>query len=174
MTELQRLLENMENCYSEYDLIEIRGLVEQGLEGAEFRLGVMYANGWCVERDYDEAVRLLMLSAGKGYGWAQTHMGIMYENGNGVQRSNARAVEWYRLAAEQKVAEAQNNLGVMYNRGWGVAPNIILAHMWFNLATLGGYESVFRSKETLESQMQPEQIAEAERLAQEWRDAHPE
>jgi TPR repeat protein len=64
----------------------------------------------------------------------------------------------------------------MYSSGQGVPQDDVLAHMWFHLATsrLPASEQVTREKATgnrdlVASRMTPAQVAEAERLAKEWK-----
>jgi uncharacterized protein len=85
-------------------------------------------------------------------------------------------VRWYRKAAEQGEASAQSDLGAMYESGQGVTQDHVLAHMWFNLATSRypaseqeGREKARRNRDSVASKMTPAQIAEAQRLAREWK-----
>jgi TPR repeat protein len=78
-------------------------------------------------------------------------------------------VKWYRLAAEQGDAFAQMMLGIMYYKGKGVPQDYILSHMWLNLATSQGREEAKQSREKVAKSMTPAQIAEAQRLAREWK-----
>jgi uncharacterized protein len=61
----------------------------------------------------------------------------------------------------------------MYVLGQGVPKDLVRAHMWLNLAgakRLGGVEEESRRKrDELARQMTPAQIAEAQRLAREWK-----
>ena len=95
-----------------------RPLAEQGHEGAQALLGMMYENGWGVREDkaeaakwYRKALETLPTLAEQGDASAQYHLGGMYGNGTGVARDDSIAVFWYRKAAEQGDANAQNNLG---------------------------------------------------------------
>ena len=49
-----------------------------------------------------------------------------------------------------------------------MAQNYILAHMWFNLAAAQGDAEALANRDHLARMMTPAQIAEAQRLAQEW------
>jgi uncharacterized protein len=89
--------------------------------------------------------------------------------GEGVLPDNAIAAGWYRKAAEQGHSRAQNNLGVMYDRGEGVQQDRVIAHLWFNLAAASGFNKAARSRDKLARHMTPEQIAEAQKLAREWK-----
>ncbi len=83
----------------------------------------------------------------------------------------AQAVKWYRLAAEQGHAEAQAILGIMYAEGEGVPQDYVLAYKWLNLAAAEGdaaWGSAAELRDIVASEMTPEQIAEAQRLAREW------
>ncbi len=93
----------------------------------------------------------------------------MYGEGKGVPQDYAEAMKWYRLAAEQGDADAQYNLGGMYFSGHGVARNHIQAYMWVTLAAAQGNKNAVIGLEILEKKMTSSQIAEAQRLAREWR-----
>jgi transposase len=45
----------------------------------------------------------------------------------------------------------------------------VTAHMWFNLAAASGFSEAARNRDTLARQMTPAQIAEAQKLAREWK-----
>ncbi|MFN0043682.1 MAG: tetratricopeptide repeat protein [Alphaproteobacteria bacterium] len=100
----------------------------------------------------------------------------MYDNGQGVKQDYAEAVTWFRLAADQGFAGAQLNLGLMYSNGRGVAQDHVQAHKWFNLAAarFPASETEFRDKvvkgrDLAAAKMTPAQIAEAQKLAHEWK-----
>ena len=81
----------------------------------------------------------------------------------------AEAAKWNRRAAEQGLANAQYNLGLMYNNGQGVPQDYVQAHMWSTLAAAQGYEGAKNTRDYLAKRMTSEQIAEARRLAREWK-----
>ena len=93
--------------------------------------------------------------------------------GQGVPQDYAAAVKWNRLAAEQGDAEAQHNLGVSYHRGEGVPQDYVQAHMWFNLAAsrapASERDEAIKMRNVAASNMTPAQIAEAQKLAREWK-----
>jgi len=100
---------------------------------------------------------------------AQFNLGVMYHQGHGVPQDYTEAVKWYRLVAEQGDAVAQFNLGVMYAKGQGVAQNYIQAYMWETLAAAQGNEKAVKGLELLEKSMTLDELAEAQRLAREWK-----
>ena len=82
------------------------------------------------------------------------------------------AFKSYKLSAEQGNAVAQTNLGLMYDNGLGVGQDYVQAHKWYNIAGTNGDETGRKSKDDVEKQMNPDQIAEAQRLAREWVEEH--
>jgi TPR repeat protein len=66
------------------------------------------------------------------------------------------------------------NLGDMYRQGQGVPQDYVQAHKWYNLAaTIYTNTEVHRdaakARDSLAKRMTPAQIAEAQRLAREWK-----
>jgi len=126
--------------------------------------------------DYSRALNLLRPLADHGVAEAARALGFMYYNGQGVPQDYAEAVKWYRLAADQGFTEAQHDLGVMYLNGQGVPQNYVLAHMWFNLAASqipaskkADRDIAVNDRDSVASKMTPEQIAEAQKLARDWK-----
>ena len=114
------------------------------------------------------------LAAEQGDAWAQRLLGDMHYLGRGVPRRDyVEAVRWYRLPAEQGDVNNQYNLGYMYYNGEGVPQDNVLAHMWFNLAASKGVAGAAQLRDDVASRMTRNQIAEAQKLAWEWAEAHP-
>jgi len=114
--------------------------------------------------------------AEQGDAVAQRDLGEMYAGGKGVPQDFAEAANWYRLAAEQGDADAQSFLGLMYDGGAGVPQDYVQAHMWLNLAAtrysaseVVKREIAVEAGDLVASKMTPVQIAEAQKLAREWR-----
>jgi uncharacterized protein len=119
--------------------------------------------------DYATALALIRPLAEESNVAAQFNLGVMYQLSHGVPQDNEAAVSWYRKAAEQGLAEAQYNLGVMYANGDGVAQDYAAAHMWFNLAAANRNRNAVKARDIVAAQLTPAQIAEAQKLAREWR-----
>ena len=86
----------------------------------------------------------------------------------------ATALREFRPLAEQGVAAAQFYLGINYDKGQGVPQDSVLAHMWFNLAASrfapgSDRDMAIQLRESVAAKMTPAQIAEAQRLAREWK-----
>jgi uncharacterized protein len=148
-----------------------RPLADDGDASAQVVLGFMYKRGQGVPQDYAAAVRWYRLAAEQGDASAQADLGFMYEMGQGATQDYAEAVRWYRLAADQGVATAQAALGFMYEAGRGVPQNDVLAHMWFSVSAPRGFQPAAALRDLLVDRMTPAQIAEAQKLARDWKPA---
>ena len=154
----------------------LRPLAEQGFAKAQYDLGAMYSSGLGVARDYAEAVKWYRLAAAVGFAKAQYGLGTMYARGEGVPQDYAEALTWYRLSADQGFVGAQYTLGELYAKGEGVPRDYVVAHMWYSLAAAqaegGGGDlskSAAAARDKVASKMTPAQIAEAQKLAREWK-----
>lgn len=150
-------------------LKEWRPLAEQGDANAQFNLGVLYGNGQGIPQNFQEALGWLRLAAEQGEAKSQHILGSMYQSGKGVPQDFQEAARWYRLAAEQGEARAQGLLGSRYFEGKGVPQDYVLAHMWFNLSAAQGAQLAAELRDAVAKHMTPAQIAEAQRLAREWK-----
>jgi TPR repeat protein len=116
-----------------------------------------------------EAVKLRHLAA-EGNAAAQFVLGLMYEDGKGdVLQNNNEAMKWYRLAADQGFGMAQYDIGYMYTLGRGVPRNYVVAHMWLNLSAATDNAAAAELRDNVAKLMNPAQIAEAQKLAREWK-----
>ena len=133
----------------------------------------MYADGEGVAQDYVEAAKWYRRAAEQGDDSAQFNLGRMYADGEGVAQDYVEAAKWYRRAAEQGDDSAQFNLGRMYADGEGVAQDYVLAHMWLNLSTSrtsgDEHKGDAEMRDAIAVEMTREQVAEAQRLAREWK-----
>jgi TPR repeat protein len=123
--------------------------------------------------DYATALKLLKPLAEQGNAEAQNQLGLMYGTGQGVPKDFAEAARWSRLAAEQGNTVGQASLGFMYEDGDGVPKDDVLAHMWFNLAAAQGYKDADTYRDKTAELMTPDQIAEAQRMARDWKPPPP-
>jgi hypothetical protein len=115
------------------------------------------------------APQLLRLLAEEGNADAQSILGAMYRKGRGVPQDETEAVKWFRKAAEQGNADAQYNLGVMYANGDAVPQDYVQAHMWLSLTAAQGDKDAVEARDRVAQRMTPNQIAEAQKLAREWK-----
>jgi TPR repeat protein len=171
-----------------------RKAAEQGDAKAQVRLGDRYGRETCrvmaeiaastkesihqclieqgVPQDYAEAVKWYRMAAEQGDAAGQVMLGLMYDLGRGVPLSPVEAVKWYSMAADQGDIAGQANLGLSYLNGTGVPKDYVLAYMWFDLAAAReGYSDSAdaQNRDDVAKLMTPDQIAEAQRLAREWK-----
>jgi TPR repeat protein len=154
-----------------------RPLATEGDARAQSLLGLVYYRGRGAPQDHGEAVKLFRSAADQGDAPAQFYLGFMYSEGQGVPQDYAEAVRWFRLAAERGEAQAQYNLGLSYAKGeTGEGdPDNVNAYMWFNIATASfaatdpRRSTAMTSRDAVAHKMTPEEIAEAQKRAREWR-----
>jgi len=146
-----------------------REAADQGNATAQGVVGNMYLKGQGVPQDYVEAAKWFRKAADQGEAAAQEMIGFMYHKGQGVSQNDTEAAKWYRLAADQGFSEAQYNLGVAYSNGRGIPQDYVAAHMWFNLAAAQGDQDAAKARDQVASRMTAAQIAEAQKLAREWK-----
>ena len=120
-------------------------------------------------------------AAEQGDAEAQSILGVMYGHGMGVPQDFAEAMRWYRKAAEQGHALGQSALGIMYVEGRGVPQDLVLAHKWLNLAAArmpasieNGRKMAVDVRDLVAKFLTAAQLAEAQRLALEWRPTESE
>src|SRR2546425_6956036 len=92
-------------------------------------------------------------------------------DGIAAYRSNdyATAFAKFTKAAEAGDTGAQYCLSTLYYAGKGVPKDYAQAYMWANLAASKGGEREVENREAIATFMTPAQIAEAQKLAREWK-----
>ncbi len=70
----------------------------QGVSVAQYRLGIMYDNGWGVPPSDTEAVKWYREAAEQGNPFAQHDLAFMYAAGTGVAQDFVRAYMWLNVA----------------------------------------------------------------------------
>jgi localization factor PodJL len=64
-------------------------------------LGVLYAQGLGIQKDYPAAARWFGKAAALGLVNSEFNLGVLYERGLGVPQSLREAYKWYAVAAAQ-------------------------------------------------------------------------
>lgn len=105
---------------------------------------------------------------------AQFSLGKNYEAGrSGLKQSYAEAANWYRKSADQGNAYAQASLGILYHSGKGLPHDDVQSEMWLTIAAEGvahdDRDTVVEMRDSVAVHLTPDQVAEARRLAQEWK-----
>ena len=161
---------------------------------AQYLLGLSYEKGEGVPQDYKEAFKWLLKSAEQkntkaqklirasyhklhqevaeqGDSYAQRFLGASYYLGLGVTQDYAEAAKWYKKAAEQGDSVSQIILGAMYEKGKGISKDFVEAYKWFSISGETGNGRMYIEK-LGKRKMTTAQIAEAQKLAQEWMEKH--
>lgn len=156
---------------------------ESGSPTSPVRIAEMYRYGWGgVKQDVAEAVRWYRIAAERNNVFAMLGIAEVYRSGIGVKRDHAEAARWYLLAGEHCCA-AHRSLAEIYAKGEGVPQNFVEAYKWYTLTAssklgrgdpddLQAYNArVLAERDAMAAaaKMTPEQIAEAEKLAREWK-----
>jgi TPR repeat protein len=112
--------------------------------------------------------------AAAGDAEAQFSLGKNYEAGrSGLKKNYAEAASWYRKSAVQGNAYAQASLGILYHSGKGLPRDDVQSEMWLIIAAdhvlPDDRDTIVEMRESVAKHLTPEQVAEARRLAREWK-----
>jgi TPR repeat protein len=149
-------------------LTEWQPLAEEGRADGQFGMGLLYANGFGVPSDNDQALKWYQLAAENGHADAQYNLAVMHANGWGVPISDENAFKWYSLAAEHGLPQAQVSLAKMYTRGFGAPKDNVQAYKWLAVAAELGETRAGFKRDELSGKMSAEEISESDRLASVW------
>ena len=108
-------------------------------------------------------MRLVMLIVARLWAGVRWRLQPMFNK----KADYATDVSWFRKAAEEGNVFAQHALGVLYVKGEGVPQDYVQAHMWFSLSAAQGGGT--NNQDIIAARMTPPQIAEAQKLAREWK-----
>jgi len=144
---------------------------EAGNAAAQYELATLYHEGDGVPRDLARAIYWYTHAAEQGNTPAQYWLCVMHREGIGVPRDYAEAFYWCHRAAEKGHAAAMFAVGQFYfdGLGNGFIRDHVRAYIWFTLADAQGDEDAQRMLTALEEDMAPKQVAEARRLAGQWK-----
>lgn len=117
-----------------------------GLDVAQFNLGVMYEQGLGVPMDETRALLWYHSAAEQGYPLAQYNLGRLYALGKGIPQSDAEAKRWFQRAADRGVSDGLYEVArfepeglererLMYNAAKAGAEQ---AQEWLRVKSAGG------------------------------------
>ncbi len=159
---------------------------DYGESSVRIHLRVMYDEGKCELRDYEKVIKLIQKKAEQGNESARFELAGMYLHGDIlaapsdnpllINQDYQQAIRWYLKLAERGGSfahSAQRQLGRIYSKGEGVPQNYIEAYKWLILAALEPDESLAKhyveARDALRLKMSPQQVAEAQKLAKEFK-----
>ena len=153
-------------------LAECQPLADEGIAGAQFCIGRLYANGFGVDMDDAQAIKWYSLAADAGHAEAQFNLGVMYANGWGVDMNWEESARYYILAAEQGFVPAQKALAYVYGHGMGVMKNRVQAYTWYDIAAqIDDDLGAGMKRDDLLEKMSAEEVSAAQQAALKWLDA---
>lgn len=148
-----------------------RRAAEQGAPYAQFALGISYERGEGVPVNGVEALKWFLIAQ-------RLEAVAMYKADlekvlapEQIAAAQKLSVEWKPKSASQQLAMEQYNIAVRYAEGKGMPKDAVEACKWFHLASAQGSEEAAPYRVLLEKTMTPEQIAEAQKQAKEWKPA---
>ncbi|MGA7683532.1 MAG: TonB family protein [Terriglobales bacterium] len=107
--------------------------------------------------------------ASSGDAKAELDLADAYFRGSGVPQSEKEGYRLLKEAANRGLPEAQFKLGE-YIVGHGSQPgDYIAAYMWYDIAQRSRYKHSDKRLREISAKMSPENIAEAQKLAQDWK-----
>lgn len=174
-------------------LHEFTVAAEEGLDLAQYNLGILYYTGQGVERDLDLAFRWTEAAALQGHVAAQFNLGSLYFAGDGIEANPEKAVEMFRLAGRAGHAGAALILANMFADGelstTDEVPtlfervsnyvasffsdgepddDLVLAHAWANLALANESTEAGALLADLEARMSDGELSRARRQFAQW------
>lgn len=115
-------------------------------------LGVLYSNGFGVEKDALKAVELFLDAASSGNQRAQYNLSTMFLKGEGVEKDESEAFKWAMKSAGQGFPLAQFLVAQMYERGVGVAASNGQAIKWYETVVKQPTSEIYPEKVKAEVQ----------------------
>jgi TPR repeat protein len=148
---------------------ELAPLLESKDPRAQYATGVLYENGFGVNKNLPQAADWYLQAAEQGNTDAQYNLGAMHEHGVGMPVNYAEAARWYRPAAEQGDIDALSNLGVLYQNGQGVPQDKVLAMALYNVSVAYANDrqtQATQNRQSLANQMPLEKVKQALALSE--------
>lgn len=136
---------------------------------AKYLLGYSYLKGFLVNKDYNEAFKLIKTAADDDYDEAQLILSDFYVNGWSTPKNYNLAVKYLSRASEQGNAEAMFKLGDIYEEGKMYTRDIKKAHIQYNLASVLGQEKAAEKRDLLEKQIKIEDLLSVQAAAEDYK-----
>jgi TPR repeat protein len=85
---------------------------------AEYLLGYLYHEGWCVKQDNEKEKKLYQQAIEQGSAVAMTNLGWLYHHGKGVKQDYLKASQLYARASLQGVSTAARYFSNIFSKAW--------------------------------------------------------
>ena len=113
-------------------------LEREGNYDAAYHLGLMFWNGYGMQKDALKAIDMYKTAAKSGHVEANLLLGHAYRLGEGVKLDPKVSVNYYRVAADKNNAEAQGLMSEAYLNGNGVPQEYTDGYKWAKSGAEGG------------------------------------
>lgn len=141
---------------------------EEGLDLAQYNLGILYFTGQGVEQNLEAAFKWTESAARQGHLAAQFNLATLYYDGQGTPEDRDLAVTWFSQAGKAGNPDAAFVLAKMYQDGEHVKKDPVLAHAWASMAASNEHADAPGLKQTLERRMSAEELSQARRQFALW------
>ena len=128
----------------------LRKRSEAGNPDGKFLLGIRYAEGVDVERDFSCATRLFLEAARQNHDLSAYFLGRYFLEGKGVPPNIWEAIYWFKRA---HLPDADWFIGHCYERGDGVKQSYSEASKYFQSAADQGHVCINPTKTVWQSQV---------------------
>jgi TPR repeat protein len=152
---------------------------EKGNADCQFSVGLVYQAGeripGGVKADPAEYAKWYKLAAEQNHQEAIYHLAQLYMQGEGVKQDSSEAAKWFRKGAEAGNPDAQWMLGICYRKGIGLVKNNMQAYALISAAVEGAEnpdqkKGMAEATDKIGGELSPDQLKQAQKLAQEWID----
>ena len=135
---------------------ECRKSAESGDSNSQMELGMIYATGNGVEKDFSKANVWFLKAALQGNRDGMFNVGVSYHTGSGIQKNHRKAVEWYEKASKQGHEKASLLLGNLFFKGEDnlrEEKSEAMAYLYYRLAAKQGSKEALEVVELIHSNM---------------------
>lgn len=126
----------------------VKRAADKGHPIAKSNLANWYRNGFGVEKNCEEAVKLYKEGLAINFDRSIKGLGDMYYYDlecNNIEQDYKKALEYYEMAADQDNIYAQYSLGYMYQYGKGVKKDLDEALVWYTRSADGDNIDAFNN-----------------------------
>ncbi len=150
---------------------------EKGNAECQVGLGLTYQAGekipGGVTADPTEAAKWYRMAADQNNTEAILHLAGLYKAGEGVEQSDAEAFKWFSKGAELGNPESLLMLSGFYKKGISVEKNSVMAYALISAAVEAAQDPeqknwMAETRDKIGLELNPEQMKQAQILAQEW------
>jgi TPR repeat protein len=126
----------------------------------------MYLSGLGVERNVEEGLRYLEMSASQGEVYSQYNFALLLKGQDDIPAQVERSAYWLKAAAEQDFAAAQIDLAIVYLQGSGVVQDNAEGFKWTLLGEMNGDQRGVEIRRYCEGTLQEDELTDGRERAE--------